>query len=530
MDTTKRVSHGVLKNGEAFYPYWGKSFTTITGLDPLGLQTASEKIYSFLLPGITNLTNRIRYYGFYCWLLNKYIELYDGNITQQSQRRFIRRSELLIALIMMKSDPDASQITGSRKASEILSGLDEKATINLAKYADDRQSEDAYWKYATGAFGQYYSASIRQIGLIREDMISNNHHVHMITEEGDFVTGLELAEAFNVSLNENHIELFITAVENGKVTLKQCTELYSSFSMADLPMESLEVDYYYRLLNEPDYPKSKKISTTNRSETLSSIINQIESTSKGSNTEEYLAYVFDKNSKAKESIVDVEYLWYLYRVNEYWQYSLGSIFWAAMNTLKDYGGALPKEELINLLTEKILDLGNINSGNTIRQLIKEPDINELRIISDNIHSTVKVNNSDEALSLACDLLLSVLGLSTEKIESDFNILIEHGLVHSESFWADYLKMKANQDFEKKIISFLKNLISKYVLNRHKQVALRKLGNGSRSSIKFSEERGIYFYKGNFSPSFTNPRIGTALNMLDDLGKIKKEGDFYKLEA
>lgn len=529
MNSKEKVTHGVLKNGGAFYPYWGKSFTTITGLDPLGLQTASEKIYSYLLPGITNLTNRIRYYGFYCWLLNKYIQLYDGRITQQSQRRFIRRSELLVALIMMKSEPNASQITGSRKAREILSEIGGNGTINLAKYADERLSEDAYWKYATGAFGQYYSASIRQIGLIREDMISNNHHVHMITEEGDFVTGLEIADAFNSSLDVHHIELFISVVEHGEVTIKQCMELYASFSMTDLPKESVEVDYYSKLLNDPDYPKSKKISTTNRSKTLSSLIKHIKSTGKGSNTEEYLADTFYNNCTDMKTSDDIEYFWYLYRVNEYWQYSLGTIFWATMNTLKDHGGALPKEELINSVTKKILDMANINSDDIVHQLFIDADINTLRETSDKIHSSVQENNSDKALSLSSHLLLSILGLSLDKIESDFSILVEKGLIHSECFWSDYLKMKVNKDFERKIEPFLKKLISTYVLNRHKQVALRKLGNGSRSSIKFSEERDIYFYKGNFSPSFTNPRIGTALNMLDDLGKIKSVGNFYKLD-
>lgn len=530
MAEIKKVKHGVLKNGEAFFPYWGKSFITITGLDPLGLQTASEKIYSYLLPGITNLTNRIRYYGFYCWLLNKYIELYDGRITQQSHRRFIRRSELLIALIMMKSDPEASQITGSRKAREILSEIGAKGTIKIAQFADDRQSEDAYWKYATGAFGQYYSASIKQIGLIREDMVSNDHHVHMITEKGDFITGLELAESFNASLNENHVDQFLSAVEVGEVTLEQCMELYSSFSMTRIPTESVEKDYYLTLLKQPDYPKSKKISTSNRSNTLSSIIEHLESSEDGSNTEEYLSYIFDNNRKEQKASVEVEYLWYLYRVNEYWQYALGTFFWAAMYTLKAHSGALPKVELIDKVIEKILDSENINSDESMSTQFTEPDIKTLRIMSDNIAAAVKRDNTDEALSSAYDLLKSILGIDSNKIEADFNILIELGLVHSISFWSDNLEMEGNQDFEMSVEVFLQKFISTYILDRHKQVALRKLGNGSRSSIKFTEERGIYFFKGNFSPSFTNPRIGTALNMLNDLGKIKQDGDYYKIEA
>jgi hypothetical protein len=34
-----------------------------SGLDPLGLQAASVRLYQALLPGISNVTLRTRYYG-----------------------------------------------------------------------------------------------------------------------------------------------------------------------------------------------------------------------------------------------------------------------------------------------------------------------------------------------------------------------------------------------------------------------------------------------------------------------------------
>ena len=64
----------VLQKGKAIYPFWGVSINLITGLDPLSLQTTSEATYATMLPGISNLTNRLRYYGFYCWLLDFYFK------------------------------------------------------------------------------------------------------------------------------------------------------------------------------------------------------------------------------------------------------------------------------------------------------------------------------------------------------------------------------------------------------------------------------------------------------------------------
>ncbi len=37
------------------------------GLDPLGLQNAGIVLYQDLVPGISNVTLRVRYFGLYCW-------------------------------------------------------------------------------------------------------------------------------------------------------------------------------------------------------------------------------------------------------------------------------------------------------------------------------------------------------------------------------------------------------------------------------------------------------------------------------
>jgi len=44
----------------------------IEGLDHLGIQALSVAMYAKLLPGITNVTDRARYFSIYSWLLYKY--------------------------------------------------------------------------------------------------------------------------------------------------------------------------------------------------------------------------------------------------------------------------------------------------------------------------------------------------------------------------------------------------------------------------------------------------------------------------
>ena len=42
------------------------------GLDPLGMQTSSIRLYQSLVPGVSNVTLRLRYYALYPWLSHTY--------------------------------------------------------------------------------------------------------------------------------------------------------------------------------------------------------------------------------------------------------------------------------------------------------------------------------------------------------------------------------------------------------------------------------------------------------------------------
>ena len=54
---------------EVPFPFWGAETTTKGGRDPLAVQNSSVVIYSNMITGITNVTARVRYNGFFCWLL-----------------------------------------------------------------------------------------------------------------------------------------------------------------------------------------------------------------------------------------------------------------------------------------------------------------------------------------------------------------------------------------------------------------------------------------------------------------------------
>jgi hypothetical protein len=78
------------------YPDWTE-YKKKSGLDPLGMQNSSINLYQRLLPGISNVTLRMRYYGFYAWLASIYAHrIVDTN--PKTWQKFVRRAEAVYAL------------------------------------------------------------------------------------------------------------------------------------------------------------------------------------------------------------------------------------------------------------------------------------------------------------------------------------------------------------------------------------------------------------------------------------------------
>jgi hypothetical protein len=93
------------------------------GLDPLGMQNAGVGLYQDLLPGISNITLRMRYYGFFCWLSDAYAR--RGVTTDfELWRKWVRRAEALFALVCADANGQ-SGVGGIDWASDALESGDD---------------------------------------------------------------------------------------------------------------------------------------------------------------------------------------------------------------------------------------------------------------------------------------------------------------------------------------------------------------------------------------------------------------------
>src|SRR6478672_1887 len=77
---------------------WLSPPAAITGIDHLGTQTPCQLVYAQLVPGITNVTDRARYYSLYPWVIWSYEQRFKDTDSAHFVQHF-RRADFLLTLI-----------------------------------------------------------------------------------------------------------------------------------------------------------------------------------------------------------------------------------------------------------------------------------------------------------------------------------------------------------------------------------------------------------------------------------------------
>ncbi len=147
------------KHVAAAEPQWTERSAYSLGRDPLGMQATSVRIYRSLVPGLTNVTNRLRYYSFYCWAVDLWARREHADSVKR-WRVFIRRAEALYAIASYVADPGHSDgLAGGDWAAERRSTLDDTEELDLTQH-DDPATLGRYLGAVSGNFGQFYVASM----------------------------------------------------------------------------------------------------------------------------------------------------------------------------------------------------------------------------------------------------------------------------------------------------------------------------------------------------------------------------------
>jgi hypothetical protein len=535
MSNSKIPSNGV------WAPFLGDQDSIIIGLDQLGLQGVPEATFQKLLFGLNNVTGRIRYYSFYCWLLDVYIEGIGGRYAKEGastdpvlQRRFIRTGEFIMAMIGQHPDLLLTNIPGSTFArSNWERSPHGPFDLSASIYNSNGGTENSYWKYSSGAFGQYYLGSMRDMRLVQ--LRSNDNGVFLRTIKDDdstWVSGKELADAFASSIGEYGALKFLDAIRIESISKQTLDEIKGVFRPDVIPQYSTEHELLSRLICQSDDPLNSNDDKAPRlrSNTIGLYLIKFKQTQDASVAywkEPYRRFTALAYLEGPESQDSTAWFgWYHYMFNELWQFACGALLSALLRSLSiEWKGMARKDAWIDKFAS------DIEQG----LWLLEPEMPSpltLNAVVDFFGAqrewsyVAQILNRSSAISEVSLAAVELIFTLMNRNGSSFDRLLEFdvNIIH-KSHESPIRKLKSLKDEfgERPIRFFLVHFLNRHIVMLHHQVAIRKMRGRSQSSQKFMFESGWVRYINPSEATFMGPRLPNLVNFLEDLSLLDSNG-------
>lgn len=516
-----------IKTNESIVPFLGERLSFMRGLDPLGLQNTSDLTFSLLLPGLNNVTGRIRYYSFYCWALDLYSKV-NGSTDPKEQQIFLRRAEYIIALASQFIEGERSSIPGSNYAVfEIETNKKTVHDLHSSTFKPDGTTRGSYWTYPTGAFGQYYYGSLRSIGIITERENHSGIFVRINRRSDDVVSGEDLAIAFDKNLFPEKKQLFLDAIKSGSITESELKSLLPDFDLTKVPKNSDEQELLIKLLIQKDYPiRIEEEPITFRRQTIKHLLQFIDT--KGDTLTDRLFVYNCYDSKGKYNSATDQCLlgWCYYQFNEFWHYANTSILNGTLSYLEQTAGPkwMPIYQLVTDITDGVIKFfvennfsksGNEDLGTFLENI---SELNEYEYFN----ATYKAKHIEKAAYAF--LLIFAIYLNNKSGIIELKEFAENNDIGREGEPSGYFISRFGEKKNLPIQKYIFDFIYINIIYRHQYVAYRKIGGGTQSTQKFIIEDLNIRYLSNFDASFTGPRVGNLISFLKDLNIIKRENN------
>ena len=521
---------------------WVLAPQSVDGLDHLGTQAPCVLIYSQLLPGITNVTERARYYSFYPWLIWSFDNRYKkNNITKFIE--FFRRADCLFTLISERhsrnTDGDNERhgvaMVGRVKLLPALDRLEAGELLSLSQYTA-QNSPNRYFKNPMGGLSQYYAGTLSDLDLIS----SQAKPWFQYTKEH----GAPLAEKVEAAIPSDQ---FWAAIEANSVTLKDLDTL-KAFCPCRLT-DSIEecktlTDIYFDLQNV--YSEEG----TQRRRSLALIQHLVEALPEGHDLSEELfrACSYSSTLPGRHSWAIPQILrstlehWSIYVRNDLLSVTCQTVLSICLRELQPRSSAdrlsfISVESFARAFSRKsaVKTVSNKRKSKTFGEMVDklrdeappmdawENENHEIQLAQ----RMIDCWNSRENNEALLQLILTVIAMLT--IRDDPNNLPYAGLAVPAEALSDYPINLAS--FRQRVIRWhpmtLPEMIADLVgwcLNTHLRVALRKLRQTGRSTFHFRpSERGLEVVGDDIpSPSNTRPRFQQATQILRDIGVLIRD--------
>lgn len=496
------------------------------GLDPLGMQSTSVSLYQRLVPGISNVTLRMRYYGLYAWLTDYYAK-HSGDTSVAGWRKFLRRSEALYALLTQANTQDTG-VAGSRWARRKLAATS-GARIPFAVHTDEESSEPQYLKQAFGAYGAAYGTQLFATGIL----CSVEHHdVPVPTPD----IGDGLAAAFSAAIGDAG-KCFLKAVERGSVSRGALEELAVMVPSAIEP-DSLEREMYEKILfaRAPDSSPSD----LGRSMSLRLVLRAADWLGympAASDIRWALYALHDSAGAAIESLSDEEmsqrFTWLAYHANDLCHACYEALLKYVLDVLEGFPGGVALDKLLNVVVARIVKA----LGSRIQTWVhlcgdidlpenpwtEENDDSEFNLVDD-VLTGAKLSSATNAEGAVAALrLLAVLfkRFRPELPALDVELKLAGDSPFVQSICTEIRFLQAHRD--EALPQLLRSLLKVRVVDRHLWVAIQKLRYQGDYTFLLEADNGRVRLRSKDGPVLTNPRLASSIKFLDDIHLLGPDG-------
>lgn len=504
-------------------PEWTE-YRTKNGLDPLGMQNSSVSLYQALLPGIGNVTQRVRYYGLYAWLSWIYAQRI-GDTNPESWKRFIRRAEALYALVAERRGGETG-VAGVDWAGRVLARNGGK-TID---FRDDAEpgSANSYFAVVWGVFGLAYRSQLVEIGILTS---SDEHEIAIPSRE----IGEPLAHAFNDELGDLAAP-FYSAISRGRVTLTELDD-FAPLSASEIRKASAERTLYEKIL----FAREQTSTAGDRARRLSLLLTlQTAALIKRMPSAEDVRWILyagkdERGRTLKLGAPDLEAQrkrWLVYQANDLCHVALETILKYVLDVLGEFSQGTTPSALVAGCLAQLMAVARPKSqswNEFLSALLPADNANYVR-------------NPQSERSLAQDLLKVRSDEAVCTPERAWKAIKLLGLIHRWERANSALTMQElngfNPEFFHSLVTecrfldrngdapfaeTLTRLVEERVIRRHLWIALRKLRYQGDYTFLIETDDGLIRLRKKGGPTFTNPRLFPAIRFLSDIHLLDHNG-------
>ena len=523
---------------------WVKPPTAIGGLDHLGTQGPCLLIYAQLLPGITNVTDRARYYSLYPWLIWSFEQRFPDADAEQFIE-FYRRADCLFSLISERhsrvTDHDAERhgaaMVGRNQLLPALDRLEQGVMLQLSHYTA-KDSEHRYFKNRLGGLGQYYAGALSQLELMDP---SSKPWIKFTIERGQ-----PLAMAVESAVPSDR---FWSVVQADQVSLEDLDDL-SSFCACSIGNATAEI----QALTDIFFDRHEVYGPMGlqRRSTLSLVLHLADALHQVGGVDlteqRFRAAVYAGTLPTGVPWV-VPYslratgdAWALYERNDLLSVTMQSVFAICLGAMPPLGTVLNVDHSsVEAFASSLSKAGGVDAAcssfgvGTFGEFVAdvrdggpplrawEDENHEIQLVDALVSG---VNSGADMTGLLQLVLRAIALLEVRRVEGSrpYGILSigDEELADSPINLASF-RTRCIKWIDRTLPEVLEDLFA-WCLHTHLKVALRKLRQANQSTFRFRPtERGLQVVDTIPPPVQTTPRFRQAVQVLRDIGALTRDG-------